>query len=251
MKGRTNILAPYISPEAYNLLEDRSMPPVYIYQHRATGLPMACIAGGHQGHIIGGIIYFRDASNSMNMEIETMMDQLPLTFSFLEKTIGKPAEDSIEDVWERFMSNLIGRLSQKSGFTSDGTRVHFGNDETDTEEPDTESNIKQEPDTEQEPVIKQEPDIKQEPVIKQEQQEPDTESKTVIKQEQQDPQELNTDCIICMERPANTSVMPCLHTVVCSECSIGLKHTNDAAICCYCRNHITGVFYPDNTFENV
>ena len=39
-------------------------------------------------------------------------------------------------------------------------------------------------------------------------------------------------CIICMERPPETMVLPCRHVVVCRECSIQLPNTSDKYTCC-------------------
>ena len=42
-------------------------------------------------------------------------------------------------------------------------------------------------------------------------------------------------CMICMDLPADTLVLPCGHVVVCRACSVRLRDTNDALICCACR----------------
>lgn len=62
-----------------------------------------------------------------------------------------------------------------------------------------------------------------------------------------------TECMICLDAPADTLVTPCMHSVVCAACSAQLKNseTPDARICCRCRCPITGVFYPDNHVEAV
>lgn len=58
------------------------------------------------------------------------------------------------------------------------------------------------------------------------------------------------ECMICLEAPVSTVVMPCGHMVVCDECSIGLRNTPDNKICCHCRCPITHVFYDqDNRVE--
>jgi hypothetical protein len=50
-----------------------------------------------------------------------------------------------------------------------------------------------------------------------------------------------TECMICFDRPPNTMVLPCEHCVVCKECSIGLKNTNDHHTCVRCRRRITHI----------
>ena len=48
-------------------------------------------------------------------------------------------------------------------------------------------------------------------------------------------------CMICLVNPPNTMVLPCEHCVVCKECSIQLKNTNDRKICVRCRRPITNI----------
>jgi len=56
-------------------------------------------------------------------------------------------------------------------------------------------------------------------------------------------------CMICLEKPPTTLVLPCGHKVVCDDCSKALRKTNDNKICCQCRCKIEFVSYSDNTFE--
>jgi hypothetical protein len=200
---KSNLLEKYISPLIFSLVHDLSHHPVYVYKHVQTGLPMACVAGGHAGDIIGGIFWFRDVTNSINMEMEVTMDMIGSSLVLIEKMIGKPIESTLECVWSRFMNNLIGRLSQKKGFTSDGTSVPLVQEEEEEEE-----------------VL------------------------------EPSPKEARVDeCMICMTNPPDTTVFPCMHSVVCSSCSVNLENTGDNKICCQCRCPITGVYYPDNTLK--
>jgi hypothetical protein len=48
-------------------------------------------------------------------------------------------------------------------------------------------------------------------------------------------------CAICLERPADTMVLPCEHCVVCKTCSLGLRTTPDAKECIRCRRKIEHV----------
>lgn len=48
-------------------------------------------------------------------------------------------------------------------------------------------------------------------------------------------------CCICTERPANTVAQPCGHSIVCLECSDGLKHTAMSRLCVKCNAPITGI----------
>jgi hypothetical protein len=52
-------------------------------------------------------------------------------------------------------------------------------------------------------------------------------------------------CMICLDRKPSTLVLPCMHTVVCDECSKKLEYTPDKNICVQCRCAITSVFYSD------
>ena len=49
------------------------------------------------------------------------------------------------------------------------------------------------------------------------------------------------ECMICLDKTADTIVSPCGHCVVCKECSIGLRDTNDKNTCVRCRREITGI----------
>jgi hypothetical protein len=46
-------------------------------------------------------------------------------------------------------------------------------------------------------------------------------------------------CMCCMDRPADTMVLPCEHAVVCSDCSRQLEATNNSWLCIKCRQPIT------------
>lgn len=45
-------------------------------------------------------------------------------------------------------------------------------------------------------------------------------------------------CQVCLERPPETTVLPCHHHVVCRQCSNRLKTTNDHHTCLQCRRPI-------------
>ena len=48
-------------------------------------------------------------------------------------------------------------------------------------------------------------------------------------------------CMICLDRPADTLVLPCEHQVVCAACSAKLQDTPDAHTCVRCRRKIAAV----------
>ncbi len=48
-------------------------------------------------------------------------------------------------------------------------------------------------------------------------------------------------CVVCLEKPADTLVLPCQHQVCCKACSDKLKTTPNAHICVVCRQPITDV----------
>lgn len=56
-----------------------------------------------------------------------------------------------------------------------------------------------------------------------------------------DSEEEDNTCMICLDHPPDTMVLPCEHVVVCHDCSVRLQHTNDAKICVQCRRPITAI----------
>ena len=48
-------------------------------------------------------------------------------------------------------------------------------------------------------------------------------------------------CMICLDKEPDTMVLPCEHRIVCKECSIGLRKTNDHHTCVRCRRAITNI----------
>ena len=69
-------------------------------------------------------------------------------------------------------------------------------------------------------------------------------------EKEEEPQQ-QEPCMICLDRAPDTTVTPCLHMVVCAQCSPQLQETPDAKICCQCRRPIQGVFYPNNELVNI
>ncbi|MHA1989302.1 MAG: RING finger protein, partial [Promethearchaeota archaeon] len=57
-------------------------------------------------------------------------------------------------------------------------------------------------------------------------------------------------CIICLDKPVDTTVSPCMHSVVCRVCSTKLKDTGDNQTCVRCRCPITNIYHKDNTVES-
>lgn len=49
------------------------------------------------------------------------------------------------------------------------------------------------------------------------------------------------ECMICFDKPPDTMVLPCEHCVVCRDCSVKLKNTNDHHTCLRCRRSITHI----------
>jgi hypothetical protein len=49
------------------------------------------------------------------------------------------------------------------------------------------------------------------------------------------------ECMICLDKVADTMVLPCEHVCVCKECSAGLRNTNDHHTCVRCRRDITDI----------
>lgn len=203
-----NMLAKFIPPE-FEIQQELCFHPVYIYRHKHSGCPMAAMAGGYKGTIIGGVIYYREQHDSMNMEVEAPMEMMDHTMRFVETIIrGTPMpKDGIEGIWSRFQDDLYRILISKNFFTKSGTpaSVHLKSKES--------------------PVDRKR-----------------------IKLDEPKPED---ECMICMERPPDTTVAPCMHNVVCSVCSIQLENSADAKICCQCRCEISGIYYPDNTVKEI
>lgn len=51
----------------------------------------------------------------------------------------------------------------------------------------------------------------------------------------------DTSCMICLDRAPSTMVLPCMHVVVCSQCSESLRATADHHTCVQCRRPITEI----------
>ena len=70
----------------------------------------------------------------------------------------------------------------------------------------------------------------------------DINKRNMIKEKEEDSMVIDDDeegiCLMCMDRKANTIVYPCKCNVICSECSVQLRNTNDSDICFQCRRSI-------------
>lgn len=225
MEGATNLLGRYVPAELFELVPSLCFHPVYVYKHRENGMPIACVAGGHAGDIIGGIIFYRDASNELNMEIETTFEMMQFTFTFVAEMIAN-YEAPPNEVWDKFMTNLFNHISGKNGFTADGTPT---------------------------PVFQ--PHALASPNPQSPQPVAPPRNNTNVEQNNNNAATHDDDtddddgmCMVCMEKEPNTMVLPCLHTVVCDGCSKALERTADKNICCQCRCPITGVSYPDGSY---
>lgn len=166
--------------DQFEELPDESFGCVQFYRHRASGLPFVYIpgGGGPKGEIIGAVLLWRAADNSMNMECEVTFGpffEQTLRFIGSEMPTNKSAEER-QDMWAKFKTNLMSYLQQKRWIRAEAT----------------------------EPKVEE-------------------------------------DCMICLDKKADTVVVPCMHRVVCASCSESLKATNDAHICCQCRKPIDGV----------
>lgn len=193
-----------------------SIGPVFLYRHKRSKWPFGCINGTHEGQLVGAILLYRDPTNSINLEMETIYDNSPFfdhSFTFVESQIRDLDQSISDDVWARFIGNIQNYLPSKR-------HVVYGNDETEAEAEDNPKHS--------ETTVER------------------TEEDTDSEEEGKDP----IECMICMERQPNTTVSPCFHTVVCFECSEGLKNTPDTKICCKCRCPIDNVYNPDNTVTN-
>lgn len=77
----------------------------------------------------------------------------------------------------------------------------------------------------------------------------DEESKTLPqkpkKEDADDDNDMIELCMICMERPPNTLVLPCQHCVVCKECSEKLGDTPVAKKCVRCMRSITSILHDE------
>ena len=55
-------------------------------------------------------------------------------------------------------------------------------------------------------------------------------------------------CIMCETNPVQTIVLPCMHNIVCHQCSVGLKGTNNKELCIICRQEIETVLDEMDSF---
>jgi hypothetical protein len=227
MRGR-NIFENIISEPEFRFISDSH--PLYIYEHRRSGLPMACVAGFHQTEVVGGVFYFRAIDDSMNMEIEAPLETTALVKGFLSETIGSThiPEDGVDGICKRFFANLYQHLQTKTYLTKDGRRIT-------PKEMDAQSSASN--------VLSQD----------EEKEEKDEHLKEPFEESREEPMKEPVDepseCMICLESPPNTTVIPCFHSVVCSTCSASLENSTDSKICCQCRCPITGVYYPDDSVK--
>lgn len=169
----------------------------------------------------------------MNMEVEAPFEMLKFTFGFIASMMST-CDPKVADVaWAHFEDNLLNHLRTKRGFDAEGKPISFANAlPNGPEEPEEPDNVDSE-----------EPDESDE-------QDEMNDDDNVVLIEPEEPNEPD-ECSICLDRKANTLVMPCEHSVVCETCSKDLKNTNDRSVCCHCRNPIDAVYYPDNTVDTV
>jgi len=66
-------------------------------------------------------------------------------------------------------------------------------------------------------------------------------------EEEKKEEEKAQECMVCMERPADTLVLPCLHKVACKQCSNDLtRDPNNSTLCIVCRQKIQLILTEDN-----
>jgi hypothetical protein len=252
-------------PDSFQLQKERSIGPVLYYLHRPSGRHMALVPGGHQGRIIGAIVWWRYTDDSMNMEAEAPFECLRFTLDFVESSIAQASQYSER----KFRENLLGRLLDKKGFaigdTETPSRDLFdvrripaesatrGNPGVDGNEERHEQSLRIH-DTEDGSDLESSDRQGEAPHLERTHEGPNPAEDDTSSAQREEPMamEEQTDedsglCMICMERTADTLVIPCMHRVVCAACSLGLQNTADRAVCCVCRNPIDAVSYPDNS----
>lgn len=281
-------LAQYI-PSSFELLPELSFPPVYIYRHNGSKLPMACMLGGSSGHVIGAIIFYRHADNTMNMQVEATFAMLGALMPFIESELQKGNTAPSSEVWAKFMENLHIHLSQMRAFTDDGRVGYFLRPPSMKEKEEAEKGEakKGEVDEEEKGEVDEEEkgeaekgevekgEVDEEETGEVDEEEKEEAEKGEVEKGEVDEEETgeaekgeegaekakseiaeNNDaelCMICIDRLPDTLVLPCEHRVVCAECSKDLEKSKTAArkICCQCQCPITSVYYPDNSVSQV
>jgi len=63
-------------------------------------------------------------------------------------------------------------------------------------------------------------------------------------------EDLDENCIVCMDQPRDATVMPCRHMVLCSRCAGALRYRTDVQHRCpICRTEIESVLEEDEQLE--
>jgi len=250
----TNVLAAYI-PAAFQEVAELSSGPIHVYRHQPTGAPLAVVVGCHAGEIVGGILYFRESTDQLNMEVEAPTSMLGKMLSFVDTQMASiQPRDTMDGVWTRFLDNLGRTLANKTGRSADGTPVPVFVPWALPVDLDAESDA---PTASDAPAESDAPTASDAPASDAESDAPtasdapaESDAPTESDASAADQADAN-ECIICMAQPADTIVAPCLHRSVCAACAPQLEATADARVCCQCRCAITGVYYPDNSVRMV
>jgi len=67
----------------------------------------------------------------------------------------------------------------------------------------------------------------------------------------QQEEEQQQECLVCLSEKANTTAFPCMHKVVCVECSDQLASTSNQKKCIMCRAHITEIHFDDGRVKRI
>lgn len=62
---------------------------------------------------------------------------------------------------------------------------------------------------------------------------------------QQEEEDDLEECMICLSNRPDTLVVPCMHRVVCRECSEKLQHTPDRGMCVRCRREVEAIYHDE------
>jgi hypothetical protein len=258
-------------PETFELQRERSAGPMLYYLHEPSGRHMAIAPGGGQGRIIGAIVWWRHGEDSMNMEAEAPFETLKFTLRFVESQITEACRYSEH----KFRDNLLMHLlNNKKGFAIGdgetpsrplfelrrippdscnkrgpiaGEDEHGGRHEKSSRIHETQDGSDPGP-SDQPGEAPRSPRL--EPTDEEANPAEDDTSSAQREEPMATEEQIDEDsglCMICMERMADTVVIPCMHRVVCAACSLGLQNTADRAVCCMCRRPIDAVSYPDNS----
>ena len=214
-----SVTAPAWTPEALAT----PLPGVTMYRYRDTVLRIAVMLGKLPGttQICGIFVMFRASDDSMNMECSVPLDidQMKATLSMAVALCSDKqlSHDKFLACLEKWYANKTGRPVASSSPQPPPPPPHAQDTTSTTSLPSV----------------------------------PISASSSQTAKRARDDDDDAALCCICHVNDADTVAVPCMHRVVCAECSVQLNEQKRFSTqCVVCRQTITNVGYPDNTMPS-